>query len=96
MRNAIMPDAVWVKSAAAQENRGFTLDDLATGETISSAAVTVAPSGLTVVTPATVSGANVSSLISGGTAGKTYRVRFVIVTSAQPKVVRDLDVKVVA
>lgn len=96
MKNSLAPDAVWIKPAAASENRGFTIGDLATGETITSVACASTPSGLTVGATGTVSGANVSTLISGGTAGKEYRVRYTIVTSAQPVVIRDLIVKVIA
>ncbi len=97
MLNTMKPDDTWVKHVADSQYKGFTLDGLATGETITSATVAVTPTGsVTVTTPAAVVGANVSSLISGGVAGKEYRVRFTILTSNHPAIVKDLLVKVIA
>lgn len=96
MLNAMTPDDVWIKHAAESQNRGFTLEDMVTGETINSCACAVVPTGeLTVTSSGTVSGANVSTLISSGLAGKTYDVTFTIVTSAQPVIVKVLRVKVI-
>lgn len=98
MLNTMTPDAVWIKHAAESQYRGFTFEDLATGETIESCACTVLPSvvgELTAGATGTISGANVSTLISGGLAGHDYDVRFTIVTSSQPVVVKILQVKVI-
>ncbi len=97
MINTLKPDEVWIKHAAESQFRGFTIDGLATGETISSVTVAVTPTGeLTVTTPGTVSGADISSLISAGLAGHEYRVRFTITTNAQPAIIKDYIVKVIA
>lgn len=96
MSNTMIPDGIWIKHEAESQFRGFTLEGLASGETVVSATVAVVPEDdLTVTTPATVSGADVSSLISAGIAGHEYLVRFIITTSQQPAIVKDLAVKVI-
>lgn len=67
------------------ESRLFEMDFaamLATGETLSSvSSVTAAPAGLTLTGAASASGTSAFQRIEGGTAGVTYRVTFVVVTS---------------
>jgi len=55
--------------------------DLETGETISACTVS-APAGITVVTPATINGNEVTSVVSSGVAEKEYRVQFKVTTSS--------------
>jgi hypothetical protein len=55
-------------------------DSLAEGDTVSTATVTVSPSGLTLSTK-TVSSPTVKQWVSGGTAGTRYRLTCAAVTS---------------
>lgn len=57
------------------------LEELVAGQTISSATVTAAPSGLTIGSPSVV-GATVRADISGGTAGVGYILTVTITTNA--------------
>jgi len=68
---------------------------LGTGETISSAEVTVIPAGLTKEGGYTINGGVVSQVVSGGTAGKTYKVIFKVTTSAGAIYEDIYDVKVI-
>ena len=59
----------------------YQTPDLKAGETITQATATSVPAGLTLGTPG-IDGASVSVQVSGGVAGKTYRVQFNVKTSA--------------
>lgn len=56
-------------------------DELAEGETISTATVTVDPSGELTIQPAVINGGLVSTRIAAGVLGKTYWLTFQITTS---------------
>lgn len=67
------------------ENRLYSMNFspfLAAGETIASVTSVVAsPTGLTLVGPATFSDAQAFQRISGGVAGNTYKVTFLVLTT---------------
>ena len=92
------PDAVldWYFDWAALSNGTGESDWLAGGESITEAAVTVAPTGgLTAGEPAVVNGGTaVQVWLSGGVAGVDYRVTCQVATSAGRTDERSATVKV--
>lgn len=73
----------WYFDWAALSNETGDSDWLASGETITEAAVTVTPSGLTAGAPAIINGGTaVRVWLSAGNAGSDYRVTCQVTTSA--------------
>jgi hypothetical protein len=93
-----LPTSVIRKRVSESWPIGFKYsgEDLPSGVTIASCAVTVSPAGLTVVASGTVSGDEVSSLISGGTAATDYTVKFLTTLSNGNILQDDFLVRVVA
>lgn len=80
------------------ESRVFEFDfgaKLSSGESLNGAAVSVAPSGLTLGAPA-YSGNKAQIRISGGTAGVTYKLTAVVNTSLSNILEEDGNLKVIA
>lgn len=75
---------------------GFDIsEDLDDSETISSCTAEASDDGLTVAT-ASYSGKIIKALVSAGTAGVAYAVRFTVITSASQTLVYDFGLKVKA
>lgn len=73
----------------------YSAPDLASGETISSAVVTVDPTGLSLDGAPVSSGAKVSQSISGGILGKRYTLKFKVTTSVGYEYVDTILVEIV-
>lgn len=91
-----MSDAQRHKHASAKAYYGFDIIGLEPTETITACSATVSPSGLTLSGPVVIASPRVSQLVTGGTAGTDYNVRFHITTNLGYEDDFDYSIKVIA
>lgn len=91
-----MSDAQREKHVSGKAYYGFDLVGLESNETISSCTAAVSPSGLTLSGSVVIATPRITQLITGGTAGVDYTVRFHVTTNLGYEDDFDYLIKVIA
>ncbi len=91
-----MSDAQREKHVSAKAYYGFDVIGLDAGETIQTCTASVSPAGLTLSGAVVIASPRISQLVTGGTAGVDYVVRFHIATNMGYEDDFDYLIKVIA